>query len=96
MGERSLPLPAEPVAGEFDLREPRKLGATVLDATYTDLIRDADGLARARVDDTTLWVDEAFGYLQVFSGDPLPDVARRSLAIEPMTCAPNAFRSGDG
>ena len=32
----------------------------------------------------------------LFTGDPLPDVARRSLAVEPMTCAPNAFRSGDG
>jgi aldose 1-epimerase len=31
----------------------------------------------------------------VFSGDPLPDVARRSIAIEPMTCPPNAFRSGE-
>jgi aldose 1-epimerase len=29
----------------------------------------------------------------VFTGDPLPDVARRSVAVEPMTCAPNAFRS---
>ena len=32
----------------------------------------------------------------LFTGDPLPDVDRRSLAVEPMTCAPNAFRSGDG
>ena len=32
----------------------------------------------------------------VFTGDPLPDVNRRSLAVEPMTCPPNAFRSGDG
>jgi aldose 1-epimerase len=32
----------------------------------------------------------------VFTGDPLPDVARRSLAVEPMTCAPNAFRTGEG
>ena len=31
----------------------------------------------------------------LFSGDPLPDVARRSLAVEPMTCPPNAFRSGE-
>jgi len=30
----------------------------------------------------------------VFSGDPLPDVARRSLAVEPMTCPPNAFQTG--
>ena len=32
----------------------------------------------------------------LFTGDPLPDVNRRSLGIEPMTCAPNAFQSGDG
>jgi aldose 1-epimerase len=32
----------------------------------------------------------------VFTGDPLPDVNRRSVAIEPMTCPPNAFRTGDG
>ena len=31
----------------------------------------------------------------VFTGDPLPDVARRSVAVEPMTCPPNAFRTGD-
>ena len=30
----------------------------------------------------------------LFTGDPLPDVARRSLAVEPMTCPPNAFRTG--
>jgi aldose 1-epimerase len=30
----------------------------------------------------------------LFTGDPLPDVARRSLAVEPMTCPPDAFRSG--
>jgi aldose 1-epimerase len=31
----------------------------------------------------------------VFTGDPLPDVARRAVAVEPMTCPPNAFRSGE-
>jgi aldose 1-epimerase len=31
----------------------------------------------------------------VFTGDR-PDVNRRGLAVEPMTCAPNAFRSGEG
>ena len=33
--------------------------------------------------------------LMLFTGDPLPDVDRRSLAIEPMTCPPNAFRTGE-
>jgi aldose 1-epimerase len=34
----------------------------------------------------------------LFTGDMLaqPERRRRSLAVEPMTCAPNAFRSGDG
>ena len=32
----------------------------------------------------------------VFTGDGLPDVERRSVAVEPMTCAQNAFRSGEG
>jgi aldose 1-epimerase len=41
-----------------------------------------------------LWVDEGYPYLMLFTGDPLPDVARRSLAVEPMTCPPNAFRTG--
>ena len=31
----------------------------------------------------------------LFTGDPLPDVDRRSLAVEPMTCPPNAFRSAE-
>jgi len=42
-----------------------------------------------------LWLDEGFDYLQVFTGDTLPDaVRRRSAAVEPMTCPPDAFRSG--
>jgi aldose 1-epimerase len=31
----------------------------------------------------------------LFTGDPLPDVNRRSLAVEPMSCPPNAFRTGE-
>ena len=31
----------------------------------------------------------------LFTGDTRPDVSRRSLAVEPMTCPPNAFRTGD-
>ena len=43
----------------------------------------------------TLWMDEAYGYVMLFTGDPLPDVNRRSLAVEPMTCPPNAFSTGE-
>ena len=31
----------------------------------------------------------------VFTGDPIPDVNRRALAVEPMSCPPDAFRSGE-
>ena len=39
-------------------------------------------------------MDESYRYVMLFTGDPLPDVNRRSLAVEPMTCPPNAFRTG--
>jgi aldose 1-epimerase len=40
-------------------------------------------------------LDSAFGYLQVFSGDTLaPERRRQGLAVEPMTCPPNAFATG--
>jgi aldose 1-epimerase len=94
--ERGLPVGESAVAGELDFRAGRPIGATVLDHCFTGLDRDADGRARVRLGETTLWVDESWPYVMVFTGDPLPDVARRSVAVEPMTCAPNAFRTGDG
>ena len=74
----------------------------MLDTAYTTLERGADGLARASLDapggvnGATLWVDEAFPYLMVYTGDTLGDVQRRrrAVALEPMTCPPNALRTG--
>ena len=43
----------------------------------------------------TVWADDAWPYVQLFSGDR-PDVQRRGLAVEPMTCPPNAFNTGEG
>jgi aldose 1-epimerase len=41
-------------------------------------------------------MDEAFGYLMLFTGDTLtPERRRRSLAVEPMTCPPDALRTGE-
>jgi len=96
--ERSIPIGRQSVDGtELDFRAPRPVGSTQLDHCFTDLRRDHDGRARIELAGrATLWVDESFPYVMVFTGDGLPDVARRSVAVEPMTCAPNAFRSGDG
>ena len=50
---------------------------------------------RLRVGEVTVWADAAWRWRQLFTGDAKPDVARRSLAVEPMTCPPNAFRTGE-
>jgi len=95
--ERGIPVGSRPVRNEgLDFRESRAIGSTKLDHCFTDLEREGDGRARVRVGATTLWADESYPYLMIFTGDGLPDVERRSVAVEPMTCAPNAFRSGDG
>src|SRR5207247_4400461 len=100
--ERGLPLEAAPVEGtEFTFRRPRPIGSTKLDHAFTDLERDEDGLARValagpgRGAALTLWVDETYGYLMIFSGDALPEVDRSSLAVEPITCTPNAFLTAE-
>jgi aldose 1-epimerase len=100
--ERGLPSGSEPVDGtEFDFRAGRTIGTTKLDNAFTKLERGGDGRALVVLRDPnggraiTLWMDESYGYLMLFTGDTRPDVNRRSLAVEPMTCPPNAFRTGE-
>jgi aldose 1-epimerase len=103
--DRGIPRARWPVAGSaFDYRRPRPVGGTVIDTAFSDLERDADGRARVTLtsaDGTRsvrVWLDENHPYLMLFTGDSLPDVGRRrrGLGVEPMTCAPNAFRTGEG
>jgi aldose 1-epimerase len=86
-----------PAKAPDDFLATRLLGDTVLDTCFSDLVRDDDGKARVEFGETVLWVDEGFGYLMVFTGDTLgPAERRRGLAVEPMTCAPDAFNNGEG
>ncbi len=101
--EQGTPIGAEPVEGsDFDFARPRPVGRLKLDTAFTDLERGDDGRARVRLaapdggSAVTLWLDERCRYLMLFTGDPLPEVNRRSLGVEPMTCAPNAFATGEG
>jgi aldose 1-epimerase len=76
----------------FDFRRPREVGETLLDMCFTDFEEPFVAL-----DGTRLWFDAQHPFLQVFSGDTLHrDRRRRGLAVEPMTCAPDAFNSGLG
>ena len=100
--DRGIPTGATRVSDtELDLRHPRAIEATKLDHAFTDLERDEDGLARVELTDPgsgaalALWVDRSYPYVMLFTGDR-PDVERRAIAVEPMTCPPNAFRTGEG
>jgi galactose mutarotase-like enzyme len=104
MDDRGLPTgELTAVAGtERDFTTARFVGPTVLDTAFTTLDRDEDGRTWASLDDpsgasgASLWADEGFGYLMVYTGDTLGEVPRRrrAVAIEPMTCPPNALRTG--
>ncbi|SFO79074.1 aldose 1-epimerase [Geodermatophilus dictyosporus] len=102
--DRLLPVGTEPVEGTpHDLRAGRRIGDLRLDDCLTDLARDADGTAEVRLVDASgrgavLWLDASYGWLQVFTGDVVEPASRRrrGLAVEPMTCPPDAFRTGVG
>ncbi|MBG0565175.1 aldose 1-epimerase family protein [Actinoplanes aureus] len=99
---RLLPIGAVKVAGtEYDYAEPRRIGTAVLDVTFGDIDFDADGITAVTLADPgsdrriVVWADEKFRYWQVYSGDTLHgERFRRSVAVEPMTCPPDAFRTG--
>lgn len=100
---RMTPLGRKPVDGTgYDFREPRRLGATRLDTAFTGLRRDGDGLVRVRLTTADgargveLWAAEGVEWLQLFTGDTLPEGFRRAgVAVEPMSCPPNAFATGE-
>lgn len=99
--DRGIPAGApRDVAGSgYDFRARRAIGSAMLDHAFTGLETGPDGRARACLSgpdaDITLWAGPGYGWLQVFTGDTLgPSARRRAVAIEPMTCPPNAFVTG--
>jgi aldose 1-epimerase len=96
--DQQIPTGARSVSGETDFRRGRRLHGQRLDSCFTDIsTRGGRGYAelRTRAGSARVWFDAAFGYLQVFTHDALGG-GPPAVAIEPMTCAPNAFNSGDG
>lgn len=99
---RLIPIPpAVSVTGTpFDFRTPHAIGAVQMDTGFTNLIFDADGFARVKLTapggspQVTVFMDSNHQFLQVFTGDALPAAdRRRAIAIEPYTCAANAFNN---
>ncbi|MDH2426868.1 aldose 1-epimerase family protein [Sphaerisporangium sp. TRM90804] len=101
--ERKIPVGGQDVDDTaYDFRSPRPIGALALDTPFTGLTRGADGLVRVRLTagdggrGVELWAAEGIGWLQVYTGDTLAESHRRAgLAVEPMSCPPNAFRTGE-
>lgn len=100
--ERLLPTGREAVDGTpYDFRVARPLRAVALNDSFTDLARDSRGMATTVLRDpgsglgVALWVDEHHPWLLLYTADDVAATARRSIAVEPMTAPPDAFRSGD-
>ncbi|ASN50851.1 aldose 1-epimerase family protein [Sinomonas sp. R1AF57] len=98
--DRLLPLGTRTVEGhEFDFRESRTIGQTEIDHAFTRLRFD-QGVARAVVRDPSgsgvvMEWDAGCPWVQVHTADrPAPAPSRLGVAVEPMTCPPNAFASG--
>lgn len=104
--ERLAPQHEESVAardGAFDFRSPRLLGTTFIDHAFTALDRSPGGLATVRLVAPDgggvgmVW-DAASPWVQIHTADrpEAPELSRIGLAVEPMTCVPDAFNSGVG
>ncbi len=94
--ERLLPVALVDVDGrEQDLRHGRPLGSTTLDTAYTGLAADQDGRWHVRLSladrVAELWGEPPLSWVQVFTGNDRRDL---SIAVEPMTCGPDAFNDG--
>jgi len=86
---------------EWDYRGFQRIGPRRFNHCYLELERDAAGMATAslrrqdsgrRID---VVMDRAFSAIVVYTGDAIADAPRRALAIEPMTCATDAFNHPD-
>ncbi len=97
--DRSLPTARHRAEGDHDFRQRRAVGRLDLDTAYTGVLRDADGAWRVTVASAertvTLWADESFGWLQVFTAIARDQKGVPGVAVEPMTCPADAFNSGD-
>jgi aldose 1-epimerase len=89
--DNGIPTGTADVEGSpYDYRAGRSLDGAKVDHCFTDLARDADGVATVTLAAgerrVRLWLDASYRYLQVFTGDTLV----------PVTCPPDAFRSRIG
>jgi aldose 1-epimerase len=99
--DRLLPTGTEPSEGQHALVGGRDLVGVDLDDAYVDVVRDGGGLSWGVLSApdghaSAVWMDAAFEAWQVCTGDHLePPYVRTAVAVEPMTCCADAFRTGE-
>jgi aldose 1-epimerase len=83
---------------DLDFRVGRPLRDVALDTAFGDCEPGEDGLIRHSVTHAdggvVLWAEACFGWVQVFTPPEFPGKGARAVAIEPMTCPPDALNSG--
>ncbi len=88
--ERLLPLEVSPVSPGKDFRIGRKVDETVLDTAFTNPSTPCWTARLAGPQHTVeVWGDESVPWVQLYTR---PE--RDALAVEPMTCGPDAFNEG--
>ncbi len=94
--DRLLPVETKKISNPLG-----SLRGVELDTAYTGMRFDEDGRCRVMLSSDrgqiTVWADEQFGWWQVYTSgmfDADDPRYRRSVAIEAMTCGPDAFNSG--
>ncbi|MGR0319119.1 aldose 1-epimerase family protein [Agromyces sp. ZXT2-3] len=98
--ERLLPTGEVPVDGtEWDFRDGRRVGDVDLDDAFGE-VASVDGtvehvLVAPDGRSVSVWADDEFAYVQVFTTDSYPGESR-AIAVEPMTAPAEAFNSGKG
>jgi len=101
--DRQLPTGIRPTRGTpMDFTSGKTLSDQELDFPFCDLVRDPDQrawvtLTASDASRVEFWADNAYEIIELYTGDTLsPDRRRRGLGTEPMTCPPNALRTGAG
>lgn len=98
--DRLLPMNTRSVDGHpFDFRSPRRMGQLKIDHAFTGIFPNADGRARVRVTDprgtgVELEWGREWPWVQIHTADKPTGPDRLGLAVEPMTCPPDAYNSG--
>jgi aldose 1-epimerase len=83
---------------DYDFAVGKRLRDVELDTAFGGCKPGEDGLVHHSVTHpgggVEVWADPAFGWVQVFTPAEFPGKGARAVAIEPMTCPPDALNTG--